>query len=187
MSTAIPISQIVQGTLGSTIHSIAGVHRMGTEVRLTASAAQPAEIRCRIGRQTPGATRVNEEIGSKVELVIGWTAIGRSRPQVATAWILEAASRVESATELPAIVTPVTVRVLETRAQIEEEAAEIESGIAAFPTAAALEIPVPLAEAVAPVEGAHAAAALAVHPVWVAARVADQGAAAGDAVDDSLS
>jgi hypothetical protein len=138
---------------------------MGTEIPPTASAAQPAEIRYRIDRQTLGETRVNGEIGSKEGSVIGRQAIGRNKLRVATVWILEDASKVESATELPAIVMQVAVRVLETRAQIEEAAVEIESGTAAFPTAAALEIPAPLAAAVAPVEAAHAAAALAVHPV----------------------
>ena len=121
--------------------------------------------------------------------MIGCPIIGRSKPQVASVWILEDANKLESATELRAVAMPVVVRVLETRAQIAEEA-EIESGTAAFPMAAALEIPAPLAEAVAPVEAAHAAAALAVHPVWAAAdRVADPGTAgaAGDAVADSCS
>jgi hypothetical protein len=119
--------------------------------------------------------------------VIGCQAIGRNRPQVESVRILGDASRAESATARAAIAAPLAVRVLETRAQI-AEAAEIESGTAAFPMAAALEIPAPLAEAAAPAEAAHAAAALAVHPVWVVDRVVDQGAAgAGDAVDDSRS
>jgi len=179
------MSQIVQGIRGSIIHSIAAVHRMGIEVPPTASEAQPAEIPSRIGRQTLGEISLNEEIGSKGELVIGRQAIGRNRRQVASGWILEDASRVVPATEL-AIATPAADRAPETPAQIAEEA-EIESGTAASLVAAALEVPARLA-AVALVEPAHAAAALAVHPVWAADRVvADQGAAAaaGDAVADS--
>jgi hypothetical protein len=159
---------------------------MGTGIPPTASAAQLAEIRYRIGRQTPGETRVNEEIGSKRELVIGCQAIGRNKPQVASVWILEEASGQEQATEHRAIATAAARPVLETRAQVAEEA-EIESGTAAFRMGAVLEIPAPLAEAVVPVQEAHAAAALAVHPVWAADRVADQEAAAGGAGADSCS
>jgi hypothetical protein len=180
------MSQIVRGIRGSIIHNIAAVHRMGIEVPPTASEAQPAEIPSRIGRQTLGEISLNAEIGSKGELVIGRQAIGRNRRQVANVWILEDASKVVPATE-PAIATPAADRAPETPAQIAEEA-EIALGIAAFPVAADREIPARLA-AVAPVEAAHAAAALAVHPVWAAADrvVADQGAAAaaGDAVADS--
>jgi hypothetical protein len=62
-----------------------------------------------------------------------------------------------------AIGTTAVVRMHAT-AQMAGEA-EIESATAAFPVAAVLAIPAPLAEAVAPVEAVHAAAALAVHPV----------------------
>jgi hypothetical protein len=185
MSIAIPIGQIVQGIRGSTIHSIAGVLRMGTEVPPTASAAQLAETRYRTGRLTLGASRVSEEIDSKRELVIGWTAIGRNKPLVASVWILEDASRVAAASERAVIATPVV-------AQIAVEV-EIEPGTEVFPMPVALEIPAPLAGAVAPVEAAHAAAALAVPPACAAARAADQGVdrgaaeAAGDAVADSCS
>jgi hypothetical protein len=135
-----------------------------------------------------GAISLNEEIGNKRESAIGQT-IGRNKPRVASVRILENASRLEAATEPAAIATPVAVRVPETPAQVAEEA-EIRSGTAAFRVAEDLEVPAPLAEAVAPVEAAPAAAALADHPVWAAAdRVAeDQGAAgAGGAVADSCS
>jgi hypothetical protein len=96
--------------------------------------------------------------------VTGCQAIGRNKPQVASVRILEEASAQEQATEQPAIATALALPVLETRAQVAEEA-EIESGTAVFPMVVALEIPAPLAEAAARVERAHAAAALAVHPV----------------------
>lgn len=113
---------------------------METEVLRIASAVPPAEIRYRIGRQTLGATRLNEEIDSKGEPAIGCRVIGRNKPQVASAWILEDASSPGSVTELPATATPATVRA---------EEAEIESGTAAFRIVAVLEIPAPLAVAVA--------------------------------------